>query len=43
LVQGRFGQVAHELHEIEAHEGSIRAGGAFFGTTGGDPSEGSSR
>lgn len=32
LVQGRFGQVAHELHEIEAHEGSIRAGGAFFGT-----------
>ena len=32
LVQGLFGQVAHELHEIEAHEGSIRAGGAFFGT-----------
>ena len=32
LVQGRFGQVAHELHEIEAHEGSIRAGGVFFGT-----------
>jgi hypothetical protein len=32
LVQGRFGQVAHELHEIEAHEGSIRAGGAFYGT-----------
>lgn len=32
LVAGRFGQVAHELHEIEAHEGSIRAGGAFFGT-----------
>ncbi|MCB0898168.1 MAG: hypothetical protein H6528_10680 [Actinobacteria bacterium] len=32
LVPGRLGQVAHELHEIEAHEGSIRAGGAFFGT-----------
>ena len=32
LVQGLFGPVAHELHEIEAHEGSIRAGGAFFGT-----------
>ena len=32
LVPGRFGQVAHELHEIEAHEGSVRAGGAFFGT-----------
>lgn len=31
-LAGRFGQVAHELHEIEAHEGSIRAGGAFFGT-----------
>ncbi len=32
LVEGRLGQVAHELHEIEAVEGSIRAGGAFFGT-----------
>ena len=32
LVPGRLGQVAHELNEIEAHEGSIRAGGTFFGT-----------
>ena len=32
ITPGRLGQVAHELHEIEAHEGSIRAGGPFFGT-----------
>lgn len=32
VVPDRLGQVAHELHEIEAHEGSVRAGGAFFGT-----------
>jgi hypothetical protein len=27
---GRFGMLAHELLELEAHNGSIRAGGTFF-------------